>query len=408
MKVAAVLGSVSGGLSVRNLIAVPARDPLPKAGNVAMNIYQRLGVRPLINAAGTYTALSASTMPREVLLAMEEASRYHVSIPELQQAVGKRIANLLGSEAALVTSGAAAALTLGTAACVAGTDQRKIQRLPDTTGLKNEVLIKKSHRFGFDRAVRAVGIKLVEVETRGQLESAIGKKTAMMLFLNSADAKGQVCRQDFVEIGKRAGIPTFIDAAADVPPAERLSEYIRLGFDLVTFSGGKGLRGPQCSGLLLGRRDLIEAAFLNGSPHSDAIGRIAKVGKEEIVGLWTALELYLKQDHKAEWRDWERRVRFIADMLKNLRGVKGEMFVPEIANETPHLRVEWDEQVIPRKNADIVKLLREGEPRIELRPSAADQCMIEIGVWMLQPGEHRIVADRLRQILERAAPARRS
>ena len=355
----------------------------------------------MINAAGTYTALSASIMPREVLQAMEEASRYHVSIAELQQAASKRICQLLGSEAALITAGAAAALTLGTAACVAGKDPEKIKRLPDTAGMKNEVIIQKSHRFSYDHAVRAVGIKLIEVETRKQLEDAINEKTAMMLFLNYADPKGQVKRKEFVEIGKRAGVPTFIDAAADVPPAERLSEYIRLGFDLVTFSGGKGLRGPQCSGLLLGRKDLIEAAFLNGSPHSDTIGRLAKVGKEEIVGLLVALELYLNRDHKTEWRIWESRVRHIADAVSDLRGVRTEMFVPEIANQSPHLRIEWDQKLIPMKGVDVAKLLRDGEPRIEVRPSAGDKPVIEIAVWMLQPGEHRIVASRVREVLKK-------
>ncbi|MBI2947866.1 MAG: selenocysteine synthase [Verrucomicrobia bacterium] len=368
------------------------------AATARKGIYEQLGVRPLINAAGTFTTLSASLMPREAVQAMEEASRAHVSIPELQQAVGKRISELLGSEAALVTAGAAAALTLGTAACVAGKDQEKIRRLPDTAGMKHEVIIQKSHRFAYDHAVRAVGTKLIEVETRQQLESAINERTAMMLFLNNADAKGQVRRKEFVEIGKQARIPTFNDAAADVPPPERLSEYVRLGFDLVTFSGGKGLRGPQCSGLLLGRKDLIEAAFLNGSPHSDTIGRAAKVGKEEIVGLFTALELYLKRDHKAEWREWEQRIRHIADALKNLRGVKTETFVPEIANESPHLRVTWDERVIPKNGAAVVKQLREGEPRIELRPSSGNQPLIELSVWMLQPGEHRLVAKRLREV----------
>lgn len=398
LKTSALASTLAGSVSARNVFAAAPETKALKAGGTGMTICQQLGLRPLINAAGTYTALSASLMPREVVQAMEEASRYHVSIPELQQAAGKRIAVLLGSEAALVTAGAAAALTLGTAACVAGQDQDKIRRLPDTTGMKNEVLIQKAHRFAYDHAVRAVGTQLIEVETPAQLESAINDKTAMMLFLNNADAKGQVRRKEFVEIGKRAGIPTFNDAAADVPPAERLSEYVRLGFDLVTFSGGKGLRGPQCSGLLLGRKDLIEAAFLNGSPHSDTIGRAAKVGKEEIVGLLMAVELYLKRNHKAEWRDWETRVRDIADALRGLRGVSTETFVPEIANESPHLRVEWEEKVIPKKNADIVRRLREGDPRIELRPSDGDKPSLEIAVWMLQPGEHRIVADRLRQV----------
>src|SRR5262245_6991562 len=255
---AGCLSALAGGLSVNTLLATPAGNKALKPDYSRKNIYERLGIRPLINAAGTYTALSASLMPREVLQAMDEAARHYVSIPELQQAVGQRIAALLRADAALVTAGAAAALTLGTAACVTGTDPEKIRRLPETAGMKNEVLIQKAHRFGFEHAVRAVGAKLIEVETHRQLESAINEKTAMMLFLNHEDPKGQVRRKEFVEIGKRTGIPTFNDAAVDVPPVERLSEYLRLGFDLVAFSGGKGLRGPQCSGLLLWRPDLIE------------------------------------------------------------------------------------------------------------------------------------------------------
>ena len=201
--------------------------------------------------------------------------------------------------------------------------------------MKNEVVIQKTHRFGYDHAMRSVGIRLVEVETRAQMENAIGEKTAMMFFLNYADPNGQVKRQEFVEIAKKAGIPTLIDAAADVPPPGRLSEYLKMGFDLVAFSGGKGLRGPQCSGLLLGRKDLIEAAYLNGSPHSDTIGRIAKVGKEEIVGLWTAVELYLKRDHKAERREWEARIGEIAKALQGLRGVKTEVVRPRNRERIP-------------------------------------------------------------------------
>jgi len=363
------------------------------------SVYSRLGIRPLINAAGTYTVLSASTMPKEVAEAMQEAARFHVSIPELHEAVGKRIASLVGAEAALVTAGAANALTLATAACVAGKDPGKIRRVPDTLGMKNEVVLQKSHRVAYDHAIRAVGARLVEVETRAQLESSIGENTAMMFFLNYADPKGEVKRQEFIEIGKRRGIPTLVDAAADVPPPSRLSEYVKMGFDLVAFSGGKGLRGPQCSGLLLGRKDLIEAAFLNGSPHSDTVGRGAKVGKEEIVGLWTAVELYLKRDHKAEWREWELRVAAIAKAVQGLRGVKTESFVPEIANESPHLRITWEEKIIPAKRDQIAKLLRDGDPRIEVRPSAGDKPILEIGVWMLKSGEDKIVGTRVREVL---------
>jgi L-seryl-tRNA(Ser) seleniumtransferase len=397
-----------GGAGLLSVIGAAAtallqRDSYAWAGGAAIRnpVYGRLGIRPLINAAGTYTALSACTMPREVVHAMEEAARAHVAIAELHDAVGKRIAALTGAEAALVTAGAANALSLATAACIAGKDPEKIRRIPDSAGMKNEVILQKTHRFGYDHAIRAAGARLIEVETREQIERAIGDKTAMMFFLNYADAAGQVKRKDFVEIGKRAGIPVLLDAAADVPPAGRLSEYVRMGFDLVAFSGGKGLRGPQCSGLLLGRKDLVEAAYLNGSPHSDSLERGAKVGKEEIVGLWTAVELYVKKDHQAEWREWESRVRDIAKAVAGLRGIRTEPFVPEIANESPHLRITWDEQVLPLKNQQAVKLLRDGEPRIEVRPSAGDKPVLEIAVWMLQPGEHRVVARRLREVLSR-------
>jgi L-seryl-tRNA(Ser) seleniumtransferase len=373
----------------------------PLAGfSSAKNVYTRLGIRPLINAAGTYTTLSACLVPAEVREAMEEAAQVHVSIPELHEAAGKRIAQLVGVEAALVTSGAAGSLLLGTAACVAGKDPERIKRVPDLQGMKDQVIIQKAHRFGYDHAVRAVGVKLVEVEGSEQMRNALGPQTAMMLFLNSADPKGSVKRAEFVEIAKKAGVPTMVDAAADVPPASRLGEYNKMGFDLVCFSGGKGLQGPQCSGLLLGRKDLIEAAYLNGSPHADSIGRGGKVGKEEIIGLLTAVELYLKRDHKAQLKDWEQQVDFIIKTASGIPGVtKSEMFMPEIANETPHARIQWDPKVLPLKRKDVATRLREGEPRIEVRPSDEEDPVLELAVWMLQPKEYRIVARRIKEVL---------
>ena len=366
----------------------------------AKNVYARLGVRPLINAAGTYTVLSSCIIPPEVRAAMEEAGQIHVSIPELHEAAGQKIAQLVGVEAALVTSGAAGSLLLGTAACVAGKDPERIKNVPDLQGMKDQVVIQKAHRFGYDHAVRAVGVKLVEVEGSEQMRNALGSRTAMTLFLNSSDPKGSVKRPEFVEIARKAAVPSMIDAAADVPPASRLGEYNRMGFDLVCFSGGKGLQGPQCSGLLLGRKDLIEAAYLNGSPHADSIGRAAKVGKEEIIGLLTALELYLKRDHKAQLKDWEQQIEFINKTASGIPGViKSEAFVPEIANETPHTRIQWDPKVLPLKRKDVAARLRDGEPRIEVRPSNEEDPILEIAVWMLQPKEYRIVARRLREVL---------
>jgi len=382
--------SVSGTIGARSVPASPE----------AVDVYQDLGVRPFINAAGTYTALSASLMPPEVRQAMENAARHYVSIPELQEAAGRRIASLVGAEAALVTSGCAAALTLATAAAVAGSSQEAILRIPDTIGLKNEVVIPKGHRFVYDHAIRNVGVRLVEAGSREELLASIGGKTAMLFYLNHAANKSPITREELVEAGKMAGVPTLIDAAADLPPVSNLTAFLEMGFDLVAFSGGKGLRGPQCSGLLLGRKDLIQAAFLNGSPHSDTIGRLAKVGKEEIVGLTRAVELYLARDHEADWKEWEARVAHIVSRVADIDSVRAERFVPEIANEVPHAAIAWDPKRIGLTRDSFARALREGEPRIEPRPGPAEEPRLEIGVWMMEPGEHRIVADRCAEILK--------
>jgi L-seryl-tRNA(Ser) seleniumtransferase len=388
---------------LQSLASVPVLGALAPASLAAKpgkrDVYKELGIRPLINAAGTYTTLTGSLMPREAVEAVESAARQYVSLPELQEAVGKRIAALVKSEAALVTAGAASALTLGTAACVAGKDPQKIRRIPDTTGMKDEVIIQKTHRFGYDHAVRNVGVRLVEVDSAEHLERSVNERTAMMLFLNSADPNGPIKVEQFAQLGKKLGIPTLYDAAADVPPVENLWKYTGMGYDLVAVSGGKGLRGPQCSGLLLGRKDLIEAAALNNNPNSDSVARTNKVGKEELVGMWAALEYYVKQDQQAVWRDWEKRVRTIADLVTSVKGIKTEMFVPEIANHVPHLRITWDFAASGLTPRDVVQQLREGEPRIEVRPGARDA--IEVAVWMLDPDEVQIVGKRLREVLKK-------
>src|SRR5262245_33767448 len=273
--------------------------------------FKELGVLPFINAAGTYTTLTASLMLPEVMEAINYASKTFVPLNELHDAVGKHIAELIGCEAAMVTSGAAAALTVGTAGVLTGKNQDFIRRIPDLTGMKSEVIIQKSHRYGYDHAVRNCGIKMIEVETTEELERAVNEKTAMMLFFNDADPRGKIKIDEFVALGKKHKIPTFNDAAADVPPTENLSKYSKMGFDLVTFSGGKGIRGPQSCGLLLGRKDLIEAARLNCSPNSDSIGRGMKVNKEELLGMMVAVEMYLKRDVAAEWKEWERRAKAV-------------------------------------------------------------------------------------------------
>jgi D-glucosaminate-6-phosphate ammonia-lyase len=386
---------------LRSLSSLPLVGGLFAPGAAAATAAGRdylkeLGVRPFINAAGTYTALTASLMPPEVMQAMQAVSRQYVPLVGLNEAVGRRLASLIGCEAAMVTSGAASALTLGTAACMTGTDGQKIRRLPDTTGMKDEVIILKSHRYGYDHAVRNCGVKMIEVETAEQMESAINPRTVMMLYFNANEPLGAVKAQQFVEIGKRRGVATFNDAAADVPPVENLSKYTRMGFDLVTFSGGKGLRGPQSAGLLLGRKDLIQAAMLNAPPNSDSVGRGQKVNKEEMVGMLVAVELYLKRDHASEWKDFERRAAVIRESLNSVQGVKTEIWIGEIANAVPHVKVTWDQAAIPLSIAEAQKRLREGEPSIEVVPGSRE---FMIGVWMMEPGDAEIVAKRVKQVL---------
>ena len=284
-------------------------------------IYRQLGVRPLINAAGTYTVLTGSVMPERARRAMEAASRSFVHLQDLQKAVGERIAKLLGVESAMVTSGAACSIMLATAACITGSDTEKIRRVPDLTGMKSEVVVPRAHRNGFDHAARNVGVSLIEVDTLDELHRAIGPKTAMLYFTNIFEHKGQIKRAEFIAAGRQAGSPVFNDAAAELPPATNLSSIVREGFDLVGFSGGKGLRGPQSSGLLVGRKDLIQAAVLNNNPHEEAIGRPCKVGKEEMMGLLAAVEEYVQRDHEADIRLWRG---FMESIAKDLRGILRE------------------------------------------------------------------------------------
>ncbi len=363
--------------------------------------FKELGVRTMINAAGTYTALTASLMQPEVMDAINYASNKFVRLNELHDAVGRRIAEMVQCEAAMVPSGAAAALTAGTAACVAGSDADAIRRIPtDMTGLKTEVIIQKSHRYGYDHAVRNCGVSMVEVETAAELERAVNKRTAMMLFFNANNNEGKIQDEEFVRLGKKHGIPTMNDAAADALPVENLWKWTKMGFDLVTFSGGKGIRGPQSAGLLLGRRELIAAARMNTSPNGDTVGRGNKVNKEELVGMMAAVEAYVKRDHAAEWKEWERRLNVVATAAKSIPTVTTETFVPLIANSVPHLHIRWDESKVKVSYADVVKKLRDGEPSIETTPGSNDSLFMNF--WMLQAGEAEIVARRVKEVLKAA------
>jgi D-glucosaminate-6-phosphate ammonia-lyase len=393
LEIASGLPIVGGIVEAHTMPAAAAA-----ARSTVRDYFRELGVRPFINAAGTYTAMTASLMPPEVMEAINYASKHYVMLDDLHDKAGERIATLLQCEAAMVTSGAASALSLGTAAVLTGTDRQKIVDLPDLATMKSEVIIQKSHRFGYDHAVRNCGVRLVEVETREDVDRAVNKQTAMMLFYNNNNMEGRIQDEEFVQLGKKHGIPTLNDAAADVPPVENLWKYTKMGFDLVAFSGGKGLRGPQSAGLLIGRKDLIAVARLNAPPNGNTIGRGMKVNKEEMIGMLAALELYLAKDHAAEQREFAARAEVIRNSAATVAGVKAETFVPDVANHVPHIRISWDAAARGMTAADAVNSLRAGEPSIGTR-SEGDALVI--GIWMMRPGEEKIVARRLREVLEK-------
>lgn len=369
------------------------------------DLFDELGVEPLINGRGTITELSGSLMLPEVVEAINSTSTRFANLHEVQDKVGKRIAELLNCEAAMVTSGAAGALTLGTAAAITGTDEEKIRQLPNLPGPRREVIIQKKHRYHYDHAVRNTGIKMVEVEGAHQMEQAINEHTVMGLFFNAAAQFGgfehTIPHNEFVAICKRHGVPSFIDAAADVPPPENLFKYKEMGFDLVTFSGGKAIRGPQSAGLLYGRKDLIEAAKLNHSPYSDSIGRPMKVNKEEMFGMLVALELYLEKDHEKEQNKWIAWTEQIAVSAEEVPTVQGENYINSgPANHFPGLRLSWDQSQVKITPNEVEQQLREGKPSIEV---SGGRDTLNINVAMMKPEHVDIVARRVREVLEQAA-----
>src|SRR6476660_4009175 len=332
------------------------------------NPYEELGVTTVINCEGTMTMLGGSILRPELEAVMAQAGRHFVSIPALEVAAGKRISEMLklpDGYSALVTSGAAAAIQSGLAGILTGDNESFIRQIPDLTGMKSEVIIQKSHRNPFDHQLRNTGIKLVEIETREQLRQAVTDRTAMMHFSNFANAAGQIKVDEWAKLAKEYKLPCMNDAAADTPPVSHLWDYTNMGYDLVTFSGGKAMRGPQCAGLLVGRKDLVHYALLNNSPHEDTIGRSQKVGKEEIVGMVKALELYLNEDHDTLASEWQRRLEIVSKQITKVPGVSTAFFMPDIANHVPHMQITWDSK-IPLTPAQAAQILREGTPSIVL------------------------------------------
>lgn len=361
------------------------------------DLYKELGIRTFINAAGTYTAMTASLMPQEVLDTIREGAQKFAMLDEVQDRVGEKIAAICHAEAAMVTAGCWSALVLGTAGVLTGTDAKKAAQLPDVTGLKAEIIVQKGHNVGYVHALKNTGAKVVEIETVEELEKAINSQTGMMWFLNTFAPNGKIPHEEWVAIAKKHGIPTMIDMAADVPPVSNLWKYNDMGFDLVCVSGGKAMRGPQSAGILMGKKELIAAARLNAPPRGGNIGRGMKVNKEEILGMYVALERYVNTDHEAEWKNWENTIGYIKTQAESVEGVKGELSVPPIANHTPLLTLTWDAAKIPMTNQDVMAILRNGDPSIEVMPSATG---INITVFMLKEGEEKIVARRLTEIFK--------
>jgi L-seryl-tRNA(Ser) seleniumtransferase len=373
--------------------AAPKRSPGP---------YEQLGIRPVVNFQGTMTTLGASKMWEDLHEAAAQASREYVVLEELQEKIGKRLSALIGCEDAMVTTGAAAAICLGTCASLTGSDTKKVRQLPDLTGMKKEVIIQKVHRNGYDHAVRNTGARIVDVESERALIDAIGDQTAMMYFLGgtSGDWRWEtpISLERCLEITRRAGVPLMVDAANMLPPWDNVRRLAGLGVDLICISGGKHMRGPQCSGILAGRRGLIQSARLNSSPHSDSLGRPIKVGREEMVTAWLTAEKYSRLDFDAIDRQCVRQAEYLERELSTVPGLKLERTPVDRTRKIRRVQVHWDEPALGITAGDVERLLMEGEPRIavgRVQPQG-----IELTVFMNEAGDEKTAVKRLREIFK--------
>ena len=401
---ATLAGSVFGGQ--RSFAVAGTSRSKESPGNAKItgfgesgDVYAELGLTTIINAHLTETVIGGSLIRPEALAVMEKAARHFVVMMDLEAAVGKRISEMLKlprGYGVVVTSGAAAAIVNGYAAILTGNDPRFIQQIPDLTGMKSEVIIQRAHRSEWDHQIRTTGAKIIEVETVEDVRRAINERTAAMHFQNFSDPDGQIKRADWLKLAHDANLPTFLDAAADVPPKSRLWEYANMGFDLIAFSGGKAIRGPQTTGLLIGRQEMVHNALLNMSPNEDTIGRPNKVGKEEILGLLKALEVYLAEDQDVVDKEQSRQLDTIADKLSKIPGVTFTRNVSPIKNHFPSLQVHMDPARFSSTPRDIASQLAAMKPSIIVGGEAS---AIEMTAIDLQPGEEKIVADALASAL---------
>src|ERR1051326_4345646 len=389
-----------------------AASTLPSAGKLQLapsDIYKSVGVRPIINCRGTLTVISGSLELPEVRAAVESAGQHHVVLDELMEAAAKRLAEITGAEWALISSGCAAGMAHTTAACVTGGNPDLHVRIPDLTGFaKDEVVIPKASRNEYDQAIRSVGVRIIEVGDAAEYEAALGPKVAMVYIMSGPRMENGPLNYDTVYgIAKKKNIPVFTDAAAEmltVPNA-----YLQRGSTFVGYSGGKCLRGPQCSGLILGRKDLLQAAWVSSAPHHGH-GRTMKIGKEEMVGLLAAVEMWVQRDHKKEDEMWTQWMQTIGDRVTKIDGVTAAVRQPRgLNNHSPGLSINWDPAKLGISGEQVTNILWTTEPRVALGgggggggrggQSAANQTGISITAYMMMPEEVKIVADRLFEIL---------
>jgi len=397
---APIAGGLIGSVPFQTAIADEA-----EAAVLQRDLFKELGLKTFINASCVCTTLTASLMPPEVTQAISKGAEEFVLLNDVLDKVGEKIAELCHAEAATVTAGCWSALVQGLAGAMTGMDRKKVMQLPNVDNMRSEVIVQKSHANGYHLALRNTGATLIIVESAEEAEAAINEKTALLWFLNRELNKGKLGYDQWIALGRKHKVPTMIDIASDAHPVENLWKFNDMGFDMVAISGGKAMRGPQSTGILMGKKDLIAAARLSASPNS-GICRGHKVNKEEILAMYVALERHIKMDHKKEWKMWEDRMAIVIDVIENIKGVQTEVFVPEIANNTPTLHLSWDTNLIKMTGTELKERLWNGNPGIEVMGGGtmgSKSDGIELSVWQLKPGQEKIVANRVKEELLKAS-----
>lgn len=387
--------------SAGNTASLAAAVSITESGR---DYFKELGVKPFINAAGAYSALGGARMRPEVIDAMRYAATHKVKMAELHTAVGERISKLTGCEAAMITSGATASIVLGTAACMTLGDEDKMQRLPDTRGIRNEIIIQSKHRYTYDRALTVAGATLVEVETEEDVRRLANERTAMMFFLKPTHQGDAIPAERYVALAKELNIPSFCDAATTTPPASNVVDGVREGFDLICYSGGKGLRGPYSAGLLLGRKDLVKYARENSAPNDISIGRGMKVSAEEYLGMMVALETGLNITEKEDFAYKRKRFDKIIEQLADLPGITTNVFVSEGETNELYLDVDWDTDLVTLTRQEFVDALRDHTPAVEVRMMLFSGGRIHLSATVMDEGQDVIVGTIMRDILQSNSP----